>query len=49
MHIVGSPDGDFTDSTSMGRVLGHVWLLWDGTNLAEAQVAAKHATKEKQK
>jgi endonuclease YncB( thermonuclease family) len=49
LHVVGSPDGDFRESTSMGRVLGDVWLLRDGTNLAEAQVAAKHATKEKQK
>jgi endonuclease YncB( thermonuclease family) len=30
-------------------VVGDVWLLKDGTNLAEAMVAAGHATKEKPK
>lgn len=49
LHVVGSPDGDFRDSTSMGRVIGDVYLLKDNTNLAAAQVAAGHATKEKQK
>jgi len=49
LHVVGSPDGDFRDSTSMGRVIGDVWLRKDGTNLAEAQVAAGHATRSKQK
>jgi endonuclease YncB( thermonuclease family) len=49
LHIVGSPDGDFRDSTSMGRVIGDVYLLKDGTNLAEAQVKAGHATREKVK
>ena len=47
LHVVGSPDGDFRDSTSMGRVIGDVWLRKDGTNLAAAQVAAGHATREK--
>jgi len=49
LHVVGSPDGDFRDSTSMGRVIGDLYLLKDGTNLAEAQVQAGHATKEKVK
>ena len=49
LHIVGSPDGDFRDSTSMGRVIGDVYLLKDGTSLAAAQVAAGHATKERPK
>jgi endonuclease YncB( thermonuclease family) len=49
LHVVGSPDGDFRDSTSMGRVVGLAWLLKDGTNLSEAMVAAGHATKEKPK
>ena len=47
LHIVGSPDGDFRDSTSMGRVIGDAWLIGFGENLAEAQVAAGHATREK--
>jgi len=33
----------------MGRVVGDVYLLKDGTNLATAQVAAGHATKERPK
>jgi endonuclease YncB( thermonuclease family) len=49
LHVVGSPDGDFRDSTSMGRVIGDVYLLKDGTDLAEAQVNAGHATRTKQK
>jgi endonuclease YncB( thermonuclease family) len=49
LHVVGSPDGDFRDSTSMGRVIGDVYLLKDGTNLAEAQVQAGHATRSKVK
>jgi endonuclease YncB( thermonuclease family) len=49
LHIVGSPDGDFRDSTSMGRVIGDAYLLKNGTNLAAAQVAAGHATKERMK
>jgi endonuclease YncB( thermonuclease family) len=49
LHVIGSPDGDFRDSTSMGRVIGDVYLLKDGTNLAEAQVAAGHATRSKVK
>jgi endonuclease YncB( thermonuclease family) len=49
LHVAGSPDGDFRDSTSMGRVIGDVYLLKDGTNLAEAQVAAGHATRSKVK
>jgi len=49
LHVVGSPDGDFRDSTSMGRVIGDVYLRKDGTSLAEAMVAAGHATKEKPK
>jgi endonuclease YncB( thermonuclease family) len=49
LHVVGSLDGDFRDSTSMGRVIGDVYLLRDGTNLAEAQVKAGHATREKVK
>jgi endonuclease YncB( thermonuclease family) len=49
LHVVGSPDGDFRDSTSMGRVIGDVFLLKDGTNLAAAQVQAGHATKERPK
>jgi endonuclease YncB( thermonuclease family) len=47
VRILGSADGDFRDSTSMKRVLGDVYLLRDGTNLAEAMVAAGHATREK--
>ena len=49
LHVVGSPDGDFRDSTSMGRVIGDVYLRKDGTSLAESMVAAGHATKEKPK
>jgi endonuclease YncB( thermonuclease family) len=49
VFVVGSPDDEFSDVTSMGRVVGDVYLLKDGTNLAEAQVQAGHATKEKQK
>jgi endonuclease YncB( thermonuclease family) len=49
LHVVGSPDGDFRDSTSMGRVIGDVWLSKNGASLAEAQVKAGHATKEKPK
>ena len=49
LHIVGSPDGDFRDSTSMGRVIGDAYLLKNGANLAAAQVQAGHATKEKRK
>jgi endonuclease YncB( thermonuclease family) len=49
LHVVGSPDGDFRDSTSMGRVVGDAWLLKDNTNLAAAQVQAGHATKERPK
>ena len=49
LHIVGSPDGDFRDSTSMGRVIGDAYLLKNNTNLAAAQVQAGHATKERPK
>jgi len=49
LHVIGSPDEDFRDVTTMGRVVGDVWLLKDGTNLAAAQVAAGHATKERPK
>jgi endonuclease YncB( thermonuclease family) len=49
LHIVGSPDGDFRDSTSMGRVIGDAYLLKNGANLAAAQVQAGHAMKEKRK
>ena len=49
LHIIGSPDGDFRDSTSMGRVIGDVYLLKDNTNLAAAQVQAGHAMKERPK
>jgi endonuclease YncB( thermonuclease family) len=49
LHVVGSEDGDFRDSTSMGRVIGDVYLRKDGTSLAEAQVAAGHAMREKPK
>jgi endonuclease YncB( thermonuclease family) len=49
VRILGSADGDFRDSTSLGRVIGDVYLLKDGTNLAEAQVQAGHATRTKQK
>jgi hypothetical protein len=49
LHIIGSSDGDFRDSTSMGRVIGDAYLLKNGASLAESQVKAGHATKEKQK
>lgn len=48
MRVVGSPDGEFRDSTSMGRVVADVWLLKDGVNLAAAQVAAGYATAKKE-
>ena len=49
VFVAGSPDDEFSDVTSMGRLIGDVYLLKNNTNLAAAQVAAKHATKEKQK
>ena len=49
VFVAGSPDDEFSDVTSMGRLIGDVYLLKDNTNLAAAQVAAGHATKEKQK
>jgi endonuclease YncB( thermonuclease family) len=49
VFVVGSPDDEFSDVTSMGRLVGDVYLLKDNTNLAAAQVAAGHATKEKTK
>ena len=39
--------GDLTDATTLGRVLGHVWLE-DGRELSEIMVSEKLATKEKQ-
>jgi endonuclease YncB( thermonuclease family) len=49
VRILGSADGDFRESTSMKRVLGDVYRLKDGLNLAEAMVTAGHATKEEPK
>ena len=49
VFVAGSPDDEFSDVTSMGRVIGDVYLLKDNTNLAAAQVAAGHATKERPK
>ncbi len=49
VFVAGSPDDEFSDVTSMGRLVGDVYLLKNGTNLAAAQVAAGHATKEKRK
>ena len=49
VFVVGSPDDEFSDVTSMGRLVGDVYLLKNNTNLAAAQVAAGHATKEKRK
>jgi len=47
IQVIGSEDDEFSDVTSMGRVIGDVYLLKNGTNLAEAQVSAGHATREK--
>jgi endonuclease YncB( thermonuclease family) len=49
VFVAGSPDDEFSDVTSMGRLVGDVYLLKDNTNLAAAQVAAGHATKERPK
>ena len=49
VFVAGSPDDEFSDVTSMGRLVGDVYLLKDNTNLAAAQVQAGHATKEKPK
>jgi endonuclease YncB( thermonuclease family) len=49
VFVAGSPDDEFSDVTSMGRLVGDVYLLKNNTNLAAAQVAAGHATKEKPK
>jgi endonuclease YncB( thermonuclease family) len=49
VFVAGSPDDEFSDVTSMGRVIGDVYLRKDNTNLASAQVAAGHATKERRK
>lgn len=50
LFVPAGPDGDVKDLTTLGRVLGQVWLVRsDGTpeaeSLAEMQVKAGHATK----
>lgn len=50
LHVPGGKDTK--DLTTLGRVLGHVWLLRsdgkpDTESLSEMQVRAGHATKEK--
>jgi endonuclease YncB( thermonuclease family) len=47
IFVAGSPDDEFSDVTSFGRLVGDVFRLMDNTNLAAAQVAAGHATKER--
>lgn len=51
LFVPASPDGEVKDQTTLGRVLGHVWLVRsDGTtgeSLSEMQVKAGHATKVK--
>ncbi len=49
VFVAGSPDDEFSDVTSFGRLVGDVFRLMDNTNLAAAQVAAGHATREKVK
>lgn len=51
LHVPGGKDTK--DLTTLGRVLGHVWLLRsdgkpDGESLSEMQVRNGHAVKEKQ-
>lgn len=52
LFVPAGPDGDVKDLTTLGRVLGQVWLVRsDGTSeaesLAEMQVKAGHATRVK--
>jgi endonuclease YncB( thermonuclease family) len=49
VFVAGSPDDEFSDVTSFGRLVGDVYRLKDNTNLAAAQVQAGHATKERPK
>lgn len=47
VQIPTDPDGNFAQSLTLGRVLGHVWLKNDTQSLSEKQVAAGFATKER--
>lgn len=48
VRIPTSRSGDLSQSITLGRVLGEVWLTSDPReSLSEKQVAAKHATKTK--
>ena len=48
VQIPLDPDGDVLKATSLGRVLGNVWLKASPeTSLSERQVSAGHATKTK--
>lgn len=48
VQIPTDPDGNFSQSITLGRVLGNVWIQSDPSQtLSEKQVAAGHATKNK--
>lgn len=49
VHVPFSPGSKFGDDTTMGRVLGHVWIVGQEQSLSEIQVAAGHATTNKVK
>lgn len=43
VHVPFSPGSKFGDDTSMGRVLGRVWLAGQEQSLSEIQVESGHA------
>jgi endonuclease YncB( thermonuclease family) len=45
--FVPTPSDNVGDATSLGRVLGQIWVEGDSVSLAEHQVRAGHATKER--
>ena len=48
LHVYADETGDFRRVTTMGRVLGDVYLAKNGVSLAAAQVEAGNATMEKE-
>lgn len=48
VEIPMEADGKFGDAMSMGRILGRVRIADTNQDLSDLQVAAGHATKEKQ-